>query len=104
MLSIYVLFSFICFYLGQFGPSSFSAGVFLCFITPTMLSIIDSIADYYACARTAFAPPPPQHAINRGIFIEGLFGIIAGAFGAGHATTTYGGNIGIIGMTKVGTL
>ncbi|XP_033756215.1 solute carrier family 23 member 2-like [Pecten maximus] len=88
-------------YPGQFGPSSFSGGVFISFMVPTMISIIDSIADYYACARTVRVPSPPAHAINRGIAMEGLFSAVAGIFGASHATTTYGGNIGIIGMTKV---
>ncbi|XP_060075784.1 solute carrier family 23 member 2-like [Ylistrum balloti] len=88
-------------YPGQFGPSSFSGGVFISFMVPTIVSIIDSIADYYACARTVKAPSPPVHAINRGVAMEGMFSAIAGMFGAGHATTTYGGNIGIIGMTKM---
>jgi len=70
-------------------------------MVPTIVSILDSIADYYACARTVIVPSPPQHAINRGIAIEGLFSCIAAFFGASHATTTYGGNIGIVGMTKV---
>ncbi|OWF51774.1 solute carrier family 23 member 1-like [Mizuhopecten yessoensis] len=88
-------------YPGQFGPCSFSGGIFITFLVPTIVSVIDSIADYYACARTVKVPPPPAHAINRGIALEGLFSSVAGLFGAGHATTTYGGNIGIIGMTKV---
>lgn len=44
---------------------------------------------------------PPAHAINRGIAIEGFATIFSGALGASHGTSTYGGNIGAIGMTKV---
>lgn len=33
---------------------------------------IESIGDYYACARISGATPPPVHAINRGILIEGI--------------------------------
>ena len=29
-------------------------------------SMIESVGDYYACARLAGAPPPPIHAVNRG--------------------------------------
>ncbi|XP_069139588.1 solute carrier family 23 member 1-like [Argopecten irradians] len=90
-------------YPGQFGPSAFSGGVFISFLVPTTVSIIDSIADYYACARTVKVPAPPAHAINRGIAMEGFFSGLAGLFGASHATTTFGGNIGIIGMTRVGS-
>lgn len=31
----------------------------------TLAGIIESIGDYYSCARLAGAPPPPVHAINR---------------------------------------
>ncbi|XP_063443417.1 solute carrier family 23 member 1-like [Mytilus trossulus] len=88
-------------YPGQFGAIGFDGGVFVAFVTATLTSIIDSIADYYACAKMSHLPPPPLHAMNRGIAFEGFMSMIAGFFGAGHATTTYGGNIGTIGMTKV---
>ena len=41
------------------------------------------------------------HFYFRGIAIEGFCSFIAGLLGCGHATTTYGGNIGAIGVTKV---
>lgn len=59
------------------------------------------MADYYACARLSHVPPPPLPAMNRGIMVEGLMSMIAGFFGAAHATTTYSNNIGLISMTKV---
>jgi xanthine/uracil permease len=33
--------------------------------------------------------------------VEGCLSMISGFFGAGHATSTYGGHIGSIGITKV---
>ena len=30
-----------------------------------LASAIESVGDYYACARLSGAPPPPPHAINR---------------------------------------
>ena len=33
--------------------------------------------------------------------MEGFCSMVSGFYGTGHATTTYGGNIGAIGMTKV---
>ena len=65
------------------------------------MSILDSIGDYYACARVCRVPTPPSHAVNRGIMIEGVCSLLSGAVGCGHATSTYGGNIGAIGVTKV---
>jgi len=64
-------------------------------------SMIESIGDYYACARLAGAPPPPKHAVNRGIFCEGVCCIIAGFFGSGNGTTSYSENVAAIGITKV---
>lgn len=34
-------------------------------LSAVVASIIESIGDYYACARLSCAPPPPIHAINR---------------------------------------
>ena len=64
-------------------------------------SIVESLGDYFACARLSGAPPLPRHAINRGIFIEGLGCVVAGLFGTGVGTTSYSENIGAIGITKV---
>lgn len=88
-------------YPGQFGPIDFSISVFVGFMIATFTSILDSIGDYYACAAMCRTPPPPAHAVNRGIAVEGLCSAIAGLLGCGHATTTYGGNIGAIGVTRV---
>jgi nucleobase transporter 1/2 len=73
----------------------------MAFFTATLYSITDSIVDYHACAKMARVPPPPTHAINRGIMVEGCLSIKSGFFGAGHVTSTYGGHIGSIGITKV---
>ena len=70
-------------------------------LAAVMASIIESVGDYFACARLSGAPPPPKHAINRGIGIEGIGNLLAGAFGSGSATTSYSTNIAVIGITKV---
>ncbi|KAK3095572.1 hypothetical protein FSP39_016215 [Pinctada imbricata] len=88
-------------YPGMYGLPSFASGAFVAFMVGSITSIIDSIADYYACARVCRAPSPPVHAVNRGIMVEGFMTTMAGAYGASHYTTTYGGNIGIIGLTRV---
>ena len=79
----------------------FSVSIFVGFLIATIVSILDSIGDYYACAAICHVPPPPSHAVNRGIAVEGICSALSGAVGCGHATTTYGGNIGAIGLTKV---
>uniref|UniRef100_A0A3P8RW12 Solute carrier family 23 member 1 n=1 Tax=Amphiprion percula TaxID=161767 RepID=A0A3P8RW12_AMPPE len=62
------------------------------------LSIVESIGDYYACARLSGAMPPPVHAINRGVCC-----IIAGPVGTGNGSTSSSPNIGVLGITKVGS-
>lgn len=97
------------------------AGV-LGMLSATMAGIVESIGDYYACARLAGASSPPVHAINRwdsvfpqfllmtvcncfvifrGIFTEGVCCIIAGLLGTGNGSTSSSPNIGVLGITKV---
>ncbi len=63
--------------------------------------VVESIGDYYACARLSGAPPPPSHAMNRGIGMEGIACFLAGAIGTGNATTSFSENIGALGITRV---
>ncbi|XP_058272293.1 solute carrier family 23 member 1 isoform X2 [Hemibagrus wyckioides] len=87
----------------QWGiPTVTVAGV-LGMFSATLAGIVESIGDYYACARLAGAPPPPIHAINRGIFTEGVCCIIAGLLGTGNGSTSSSPNIGVLGITKVGS-
>ncbi|KAJ8313503.1 hypothetical protein KUTeg_008064 [Tegillarca granosa] len=88
-------------YPGQFGLPSFNIGMFCAFLIGSIMSVIDSICDYHACAATCKVPAPPGLAINRGIAIEGFCSAISGTVGCGHATSTFGNNIGAIAVTKV---
>nr|XP_008507753.1 PREDICTED: solute carrier family 23 member 1-like [Equus przewalskii] len=90
-------------YPGQWGlPTISPAGVFG-IMAGVISSMVESVGDYYACARLVGAPPPPKHAINRGIGIEGLGCLLAGASGSGNGTTSYSENVGALGITKVGS-
>ncbi|XP_038061414.1 solute carrier family 23 member 1-like [Patiria miniata] len=90
-------------YPGQWGTPTVTLSGVLGIMAGVFASIIESIGDYYACARLSGAPPPPQHAINRGVLIEGIGCILAGAWGSGNGTTSHSQNIGTIGLTKVGS-
>uniref|UniRef100_A0A6Q2Y119 Solute carrier family 23 member 1 n=1 Tax=Esox lucius TaxID=8010 RepID=A0A6Q2Y119_ESOLU len=84
----------------QWGlPTVTIAGV-LGMFSATLAGIVESIGDYYACARLSGAPPPPIHAINRGIFIEGVCCVIAGLLGTGNGSTSSSPNIGVLGITN----
>jgi nucleobase transporter 1/2 len=86
--------------LGQWGLPTISVASFMAMLAATMTSIIESVGDYYACARISCVSPPPGHAVNRGIAMEGFGSILSGIVGSGGATTSYSQNVGAIGFTK----
>ncbi|KAK9516996.1 hypothetical protein VZT92_024894 [Zoarces viviparus] len=90
-------------YPGQWGMPTVSLAGVVGILAGVIASMIESVGDYHACARLSGAPPPPKHAINRGIGIEGLGCLLAGAWGTGNGTTSYSENIGVLGITKVGS-
>ncbi|XP_076439536.1 solute carrier family 23 member 1-like [Babylonia areolata] len=91
-------------YPGQWGVPTVSVAGVLAGVASVMASMIESVGDYYACARLSGAPAPPKSAVSRGIGVEGITTLLAGAWGIGGGTTSYSENIGAIGITKVGSL
>uniref|UniRef100_A0A8C9U6M8 Solute carrier family 23 member 2 n=1 Tax=Scleropages formosus TaxID=113540 RepID=A0A8C9U6M8_SCLFO len=87
----------------QWGLPTVSAAGVIGMMSAVISSVIESIGDYYACARLSCAPPPPTHAINRGIMLEGLSCVLDGLFGTGNGSTSSSPNIGVLGITKVGS-
>ncbi|KAM7002881.1 xan_ur_permease domain-containing protein [Tautogolabrus adspersus] len=90
-------------YPGQWGVPTVSLAGVVGILAGVISSMVESVGDYHACARLSGAPPPPKHAINRGIGIEGLGCLLAGAWGTGNGTTSYSENVGALGITKVGS-
>ncbi|XP_019947186.2 solute carrier family 23 member 1-like [Paralichthys olivaceus] len=90
-------------YPGQWGMPTVSLAGVLGIMAGIICSMVESVGDYHACARLSGAPPPPKHAINRGIGVEGLGSLLAGAFGTGNGTTSFSENVAALGITKVGS-
>jgi nucleobase transporter 1/2 len=84
----------------DFGSSTLWAGVFG-MLAGYLASMIESIGDYYACARISEAPVPTSRMISRGLGAEGLGCFVAGILQTCNGTTTYSENIGSIGLTRV---
>ena len=82
------------------ASSTVWAGVFG-MLAGYLASMIESIGDYYACARISEAPVPTERMISRGLGAEGLGCLIAGIMQTCNGTTTYSENIGSIGLTRV---
>ena len=87
----------------QWGWPIFGAAAFVGMLAGFLASIVESVGDYYACARLAGAPIPDERTVSRGIGMEGVGCVIAGIFGTGNGTTSYSENIGAIGLTRVGS-
>ena len=73
----------------QWGLPTFSVAGTVGLLSGVLASMLESIGDYYAAADISEIPPPPVHAINRGIMMEGVACIIDGMLGSGNGTTTY---------------
>lgn len=86
----------------QWGFPQFGLAAFVGMLAGYIASMVESIGDYYACARLSGAPVPDERVINRGITFEGIGCLLAGLFGTGNGTTSYSENIGAIGLTRVG--
>ena len=87
----------------QWGIPQFGIAAFVGMLAGYIASMVESIGDYYACARLSGAPTPDKRTINRGITFEGIGCFVAGIFGTGNGTTSYSENIGAIGLTRVGS-
>lgn len=87
----------------QWGFPQFGAAAFVGMLAGYIASMVESIGDYYACARLSGAPTPDKNTINKGITFEGIGCLVAGIFGTGNGTTSYSENIGAIGLTRVGS-
>ena len=87
----------------QWGMPTFGLAAIVAMFAGVIAGMIESIGDYYACARMSGAPIPTKKVINKGIGMEGIGCILAGVFGTGNGTTSYSENIGAIGLTRVGS-
>lgn len=85
----------------QWGWPVFTFAGFVGIISGYIASMIESVGDYYACARMSQAPNPSEKVISKGIGMEGLGSLFAGIMGTGNGTTSYSENIGAIGLTRI---
>jgi uracil-xanthine permease len=84
----------------DWGSTTLWAGAFG-MLAGYMASMIESIGDYYACARISEAPYPTGRMISKGLGAEGLGCLVAGILQTCNGTTSYSENIGSIGLTRV---
>lgn len=84
------------------GLPKFDIGFMLAVLAGYLASMIESFGDYHACSHMAGGGDPTSQQISRGIGCEGIGCALTGVFG-GFSSTSYSENIGLIGLTKVGS-
>ena len=84
------------------GAPKFEIGFILAALAGYLASMIESFGDYHACSHMAGGGNPTPRQISRGIGCEGIGCLLTGIFG-GFSSTSYSENIGLIGLTKVGS-
>ena len=84
------------------GPPRFETGFILAVLAGYLASMIESFGDYHACAHMAGGTDPSPRQISRGIGCEGVGCFITSLLG-GFSSTSYSENIGLVGLTKVGS-
>ena len=84
------------------GPPRFATAFIIAMLAGYLASMIESFGDYHACSQMAGGGDPTAEQISRGIGFEGIGCALTGVFG-GFSSTSYSENVGLIGLTKVGS-
>lgn len=84
------------------GMPTFKMGFIVAVFAGFLASMIESFGDYHACSYMAGGGEPTEKQISRGIGCEGIGCLLTGLLG-GFSSTSYSENIGLVGLTKVGS-
>ncbi|XP_010246467.1 PREDICTED: nucleobase-ascorbate transporter 2 [Nelumbo nucifera] len=87
----------------QWGAPTFNAGHAFGMMAAVLVSLIESTGGYKAASRLASATPPPAHVLSRGIGWQGIGILLDGLFGTGTGSTVSVENVGLLGVTRVGS-
>ncbi|GFY97545.1 Xanthine/uracil permease family protein [Actinidia rufa] len=88
----------------QWGPPTFAAGhSFAMMSAAVLVSMVESTGAYKAASRLAIATPPPAYVLSRGIGWQGIGVLLDGLFGTGTGSTVSVENVGLLGLTRVGS-
>ncbi len=84
------------------GLPKFHVGFTVAVLAGYLASMIESYGDYHACSQMAGGGNPTGKQLSRGIGCEGIGCLLTGLLG-GFSSTSYSENIGLVGITKVGS-
>ena len=84
------------------GLPRFELAFIIAALAGYLASMVESFGDYHACSHMAGGGDPTPKQVSRGIGFEGVACAITGCLG-GFSSTSYSENIGLIGLTRVGS-
>ncbi|KAL7142298.1 hypothetical protein ABFS83_08G114700 [Erythranthe nasuta] len=87
----------------QWGPPTFAAGHSIAMMSAVLVSMVESTGAYQAASRLAIATPPPAYVLSRGIGWQGIGIMLDGLFGTCTGSTVSVENVGLLGLTRVGS-
>ncbi|KAL3655221.1 N-terminal acetyltransferase [Castilleja foliolosa] len=87
----------------QWGTPIFRASHVFGMMGAAFVSSAESTATFYAAARLAGATAPPGHVLSRSIGLQGIGQLLEGIFGSVVGTTASVENVGLLGLTRVGS-
>ncbi|PPD93390.1 hypothetical protein GOBAR_DD09670 [Gossypium barbadense] len=87
----------------QWGHPTFSAGHSFAMMSAVLVSMVESTGAYKAASRLAIATPPPAYVLSRGIGWQGIGILLDGLFGTGTGSTVSVENVGLLGLSRVGS-
>lgn len=87
----------------QWGLPIFRTYAWVPMLGGMLAGMIESVGDYYSCAKLSGAPPPTPGIVSRGLGAEAIGILVAGIIGTSNATTSYSENIGALSVTGVGS-
>ncbi|KAF7140447.1 hypothetical protein RHSIM_Rhsim06G0041800 [Rhododendron simsii] len=87
----------------QWGTPIFRASHVFGMFGAALVSTAESTGTFYAAARLSGATFPPIHVINRSIGLQGVGQLFDGLFGSVVGTTASVENVGLLGLTHVGS-
>ncbi|KAL5992075.1 hypothetical protein ACLOJK_012989 [Asimina triloba] len=87
----------------QWGAPTFNAGHSFAMMAAVIVSQIESTGAYIAASRFAMATPPPAYVLSRGIGWQGIGVLLDGLFGTSTGSTVSMENVGLLGISRVGS-
>ncbi|KAI5353980.1 PREDICTED: nucleobase-ascorbate transporter [Prunus dulcis] len=87
----------------QWGKPIFRASHVFGMMGAALVTSAESTGTYFAAARLAGATPPPASVISQSIGLQGVGMLLEGIFGAAVGTTASVENVGLLGLTHIGS-